>query len=451
LSVLENLLPFKTRKLAITFNIYIIEWRNTAFDKTNYYFLKPHISRLITNKSTGSQNYSIVTGTFLSLVAVGVVLASFGAFFKPLSSELGWARGDTSGAFSLAMMVSGVIAIFSGRLADRVGPRWVIIGCGVLIGISMILLSGMTSLWQLYFYYGVLVGCGLSCIVPATSLIVRTYERRRGLLTGIIQAGGSVGAIMAAPFATMLIEHFSWRQAFIIIGILVLALNVVAAILLRKPASGRLEILEKTSFKQNRTSEKSGSLILIALGSLPFWLLGIILFTNGFAQNVINVHIIPHATDTGISPIIASSIMSVFQGASALGAFASGRTNDVIGGRTSMIIYSAILAFSMALLLFADSGWLFYLVAILSGIGIGGVLTLRSTLVAELYGLRSHGEISGAIMCISSIGCAVGPLAAGYAFDVYGKYLAAFIITLALCLIQLALAWYLKSRTAASV
>lgn len=414
-------------------------------------FLKPLKSRLNTNKSTDSQNYSIVIGTFLSLMAVGVVLASFGAFFKPLSSELGWARGDTSGAFSLAMMVSGVIAIFSGKLADRVGPRWVIIGCGVLIGISMILLSGMTALWQLYFYYGVLVGCGLSCIIPATSLIVRTYEQRRGLLTGIIQAGGSVGAIMAAPFATMLIEHFSWRQAFIIIGILVLAFNVAAAILLRKPSRRNQDVLGQSALKQNTAPEKSGSLILIALGSLPFWLLGIILLTTGFAQNVVGVHIIPHATDTGISPIIASSIMAVFQGASALGAFASGRTNDIIGGRTSMIIYSAILAFSMALLLFADSSWLFYLVAILSGIGIGGVLTLRSTLVAELYGLRSHGEISGAIMCISSIGCAVGPLAAGYAYDVYGKYLAAFILTLALCLIQLALACILKTKAPSSV
>jgi MFS family permease len=381
------------------------------------------------------------------LLAIGVVLASFGAFFKPLSGELGWARGDTSGAFSVAMLVSGAMSIAAGRMADKFSPRLVITGSGILIGCSCLLMSRMTALWQLYFYYGILIGSGLACIVPATSLIVRTYKERRGLLTGIAQAGGSFGAILAAPFATMLIENYDWRSAFIILGILVLAINGVSALFLRDPARENPDVLDQNLGKQKGISGQSGSLLITAFKSLPFWLLGIILFCNGFAQNVINVHIIPHATDSGISPIAASAIMAVFQGACGLGSFISGRMNDIIGGKMSLLICSLVLAFSQMLLITANTVWVFYLVAVLSGIGIGGAVLLRSTITAELFGLHSHGEISGAIMCISSIGCSVGPLLAGYVFDVSGEYRWAFIITLGICIAGMATAWILKSRS----
>ena len=64
-----------------------------------------------------SQRYLVVTGAFLSLVTLGMIAGSFGVFFKPLSNEFGWTRGDTSGAYSMAMLISGVMSIVLGRLA----------------------------------------------------------------------------------------------------------------------------------------------------------------------------------------------------------------------------------------------------------------------------------------------------------------------------------------------
>ena len=160
------------------------------------------------------------------------------------------------------------------------------------------------------------------------------------------------------------------------------------------------------------------------------------------------VHIIPHATDTGISPIAAAGIISVFQVACAMGNFSSGRANDIIGGGLSMIICLTSLALAFILLLIANTIWFFYIAAILGGIGFGGAVTLRSTIVAELFGLHSHGEITGAIMFISTIGSAVGPLIAGYVFDVSNHYLWAFVITIIVCIIGLVMAWSLKSRFA---
>ena len=103
-------------------------------------------------KANISENGMVVVGTFLSLVYLGLMLSSFGAFFKPLSDEFGWTRGDTSGAFSTAMIMSGLMAIVAGRMADKFSPRLVIIICGVLMGCAFLLLSQMHDLYQLFIY-----------------------------------------------------------------------------------------------------------------------------------------------------------------------------------------------------------------------------------------------------------------------------------------------------------
>jgi len=163
---------------------------------------------------------------------------------------------------------------------------------------------------------------------------------------------------------------------------------------------------------------------------------------------MLSVHIIPHATDIGISPILAAGILSVMQGACAIGNFISGRTNDIIGGRMSMILCLTIMVIAIAVLLIGGPVWVFYVVAFLVGIGIGGAVTLRSTIVAELFGLRSHGAITGAILSISSIGCAVGPLIAGYIFDISNQYQPTFVITMGICVTGLAMACLLKFKYA---
>ena len=178
---------------------------------------------------------TVVAGTFLTLISLGLVISSFGVFFKPLSSEFGWTRGDTSGAFSTAMVISGVMALVSGRLADRFSPRLIITICGALLGCACLLLSRTTSLLQLFLYFGVIAGCGMSVMIPTTSLIVRIYKKRRGFMTGITQSGASIGSIAAAPFITLLISAFNWRTSYVILGVAVLIITAISLALLRDP------------------------------------------------------------------------------------------------------------------------------------------------------------------------------------------------------------------------
>lgn len=393
-------------------------------------------------------SYTNVLATFLAMVAAGIVISSFGVFFKPVSAQFDWTRAETSGAYSLTMIMSGIIGIVAGRLGDRFSPKLVIISCGAIQGLAYLLLSQMNALWHLYFYYGILVGIGLANVIPATSLIARGYEKRRGLMTGITLTGTAIGAAIAPPIATQLISNYSWSTSYIIVGGIILVITTISGILLRDPDPIRQSAHIGITTTERPNSEVRGLSLGEALHNGSFWTLGIILFCAGFSQQVINVHIVPHATDLGISAVNAASILSIVNGACIVGSFSTGSVNDRIGSRLAMVIAFALILVASLLLLEANGLWAFYLFAIIFGIGWGGTATLRSTMVAESFGLRSHGAITGAILFISTLGGTVGPLVAGHIFDISGQYQTVFLFISGLSAVGLVIASLLKLRTA---
>jgi MFS family permease len=304
----------------------------------------------------------------------------------------------------------------------------------------------MNTLWQLYFFYGVLVGSMMAGLIPTTSLVTRFYTKRRGLMTGITISGLAIGSMLGAPVITMLIDNFDWRTSYSIIGISVLVIIAISAIFIRDPKQGKPLSEKEISSNPKQVQERSeiGFKQIVCFGS--FWIMGILYFCAVFAQQMILVHLIPHATDMGISAIVAASILSVTHAAYAGGSFLTGRITDWIGSRLTILIAMIITLLAIILLLVVVKVWVLLVFAILFGTAWGGTATLRSTLAAELFGLHSHGAITGVILFISTIGGAVSPLIAGYIFDISGGYQVIFLITIGIGIAGLIMAWLLRTR-----
>jgi MFS transporter, OFA family, oxalate/formate antiporter len=178
------------------------------------------------------------------LACVSVVLLltygvqySFGVFFTTMLQDLGWSRASLAGAFSLYSLVYIGLSIYSGRLTDRIGPRWVIAMGGLCLGSGMILVSLIQNPWQLYLFYGCLAGIGMSvAYVPCNATVVKWFRRRRGLAVGIAGSGASLGIAGFPPVSEALIARFGWRQTYLLFGIAVLiALNMLAFFIVRDP------------------------------------------------------------------------------------------------------------------------------------------------------------------------------------------------------------------------
>jgi MFS family permease len=376
------------------------------------------------NKKPGFFNScTIVVAAFLSMMVGGMSLFSFGVFFKPMSSEFGWTRAETSGAFSLFMICSGLLGIIGGRIGDKYRPRLVIIACGFIGGISFLLLSQMNSLWQLYFFYGILAGAGMGNIPPIISMVTRYYVEKRGVMTGITMAGVGVGSTLAAPIATFLISTFGWQKAFLIMGGILLTLVAISGgLLFRHSSSLKFSAYERKSSEEKVHPESKGSSFKQGIATLSFWIFGTIIFCTGVIQQGLTVHLIPAVTDLGISAVSAAGILSVISLTSIVGNFGVGIIIDRMGSWVSIVVSLALMLVGLILLLGMKELWSLYLFAIIFGFSWGILVISRSIIIADLFGLHAHGAITGTILFLYSIGGMIGPLAAGHIFDISRHY-----------------------------
>jgi MFS family permease len=392
--------------------------------------------------------YIVVIAAFIIMVVSSGVYMVFGVFFNSLLDEFGWTRAITSGAYSLSSIVGGVLGIAMGGLTDRIGPRIVVTFCGALLGAGHMLMSQINTIWQLYFFYGIVVGVGMSGLwVPLLSSVARWFVGRRSLMTGIVISGLTFGQMIGPPLISRLIAVHEWRQSYIILGIVVLLCIVpVAQFLKRDP--GRLEPYpgkNNAETAEGVPSDIHDYSFKEAVYTSQFWMAFIVLFCFGYGVYAVMVHLVPHGIDLGIPEITAANVLAVNGGIGIIGNFVlGGIIGDRIGNRKVFIIGLVLATVSLVWLVPAGNLWMLYLFAVVFGVALGGIGTSESPLVARLFGLTSHGLIYAVIALGFTVGGAVGPVVTGYIFDVNESYRLAFVLCAALSVVGLILMVMLK-------
>ena len=391
--------------------------------------------------------YIVAVAGFIIMGTMYSSRYAFGVFFKPVLTDFGWTRAMISGALSLSMLMEGLLGIVMGAITDKFGPRAVLTFCGVLLGIGGFLMSRIHAIWQLYLFLGIIVGIGMSgAWVPVTSTIARWFFRRRGFMSGFVLTGTGVAALLTPPLADRLIAAYGWRNAFNIMGIGALVIVVLTAQLMKRDPS-RMGLLPESA-KIERVEESIpndiGLTFREAISTKQFWLANIMLFSFGFCMFTVVVHIVPHATDLNISASTAAKILGLIGGAVIIGRLFLGMLADRIGSRWIFIIGFILLPIGFFWLIPAREAWMMFLFAGTFGLAQGGMGTAESPLVAEIFGLRSHGLIYGAMGIGFMSGAATGPWLAGYIFDIMGSYRMDFVICSSIGLLGLFFTGLLK-------
>jgi len=375
-------------------------------------------------KSRFYYGYWVAAACF-AIQGVGIgTFISFGVFFKPLLAEFEWTRATLSGASSVTFLIAGILGIFVGSLNDRIGPRVIMTVTGVFFGLGYLLMSQVSALWQLYLFYGMVVGIGTSSIdvIPLTTT-ARWFVNRRGTMTGMVKVGTGAGQLTIPLMAGLLIAAYGWRTAYVIIGALVLVLLVSISQLLRRDPSqmGLLpDGLEETP--AGETGQTKGLTLRDAMDTRQFWIICSVNLAVISCLLTIMMHIVIHAMDIGISSIKAAGILSTIGGVSMAGRMVTGIAIDRIGNKKSMIICFFILIASFLWLQVAKELWMLYLFAVVYGLAHGGFFTVISPIVAELFGIDSHGAVFGVVVFSGAVGGAIGPIVAGHIFDITSSY-----------------------------
>jgi len=391
--------------------------------------------------------YSIVAAAFVMLTVMGGTYYSFGVFFTPLLTEFDWTRAMTSGAFSICIMLEGVLGMVMGRATDRWGPRMVITLCGFLLGLGYLLMSQISALWHFYLLYGVIIGIGLGGLwVPPVSIIVRWFTKRRNMMTGIAVAGTGVGGLITPPIATWLISTYSWRLSYVILGSIALVLVVLSAqFLKRDPAEvGQCPYGENRREVHGLQLGNNGLSLREAIYTKQLWLVSGMFFCFGFCIFSVMVHLVPHAIELGISATSAANILAIIGGVSIAGKTIMGAAIDRIGTRTGIIIGFVLVCVTLVWLVIVRDLWMLYLFAIIFAFGYATMIALMSPIIAELFGIRSVGILLGIVNFAATIGCAVGPVLAGWLFDISGSYQLAFFTCIAVSFIGLIITLFIR-------
>jgi MFS family permease len=357
----------------------------------------------------------VAVGAFMGCVAIGSIF-SLPVFLQPMSVATGWSRTEISLAMTINFITMGIASFGWGMLMDRFGPRIVVLTGSSILGLGLILASRASSVGQFQLIHGVLVGAGGGAIfAPLMATVTGWFDRHRSLAVSLVSAGMGVAPLTVAPIAARLVLIYDWRFAQLLIGLAVWLLLLPAGLLVRR-APGL------TGGKAGRLSPEPRMSVRAALTSPQFVVLALTYFLCCATHSGPLFHTVSYAIACGLSVTAAVSIYSLEGLAGLVGRIAFGLLGDRFGAKRTFVSGLLLQAGAAGCYVFAREQSEFYAVAAVFGFAYAGVMPLYAVLVRENFPLPIIGTVVGAASMASSMGMALGPLAGGVIFDMYGTY-----------------------------
>jgi sugar phosphate permease len=385
--------------------------------------------------------------TFIAMLTTAAALGLPGAMLLPLSKEFGWSTDQLSSIFAVRFALFGLLGPFAAVFITRYGLRRVMLAAATFIAVSLLLATRVTALWQLFFLWGVLLGCGtgLTALVLGTIVASRWFTARRGLVVGVLAASTATGQLIFLPLAAWLIEHLGWRYAVlpVFVACLVVALLVVLFMQNRPSDVGLRSFgeLDGAAPPPGPPVPSNFWAPFTVLGEAcrnrTFWILAGTFFICGLSTNgLVQTHFISLCSDNGLSVVPAASVLSMMGVFDLVGTTLSGYLSDRFDNRKLLFWYYGLRGLSLF--------WLPYSTFTLYGLsmfalfyGLDWIATVPPTvkLAAQAFGRERAGLVFGWVFAAHQLGAATAAYGAGLTRTLLLTYNPALFTAGAACLV----------------
>lgn len=383
----------------------------------------------------------VVAATFLVLFAGFGAVYSFGAFVLPLGTEFAVGRAGIASIFSGAVFVLFLTGAFSGMLADRFGPR-PIIAIGVL-GITLGLIGAALAreFTQVLLCYGLGIGLGVGFVyVPAISAVQPWFDRRRGLASGIAVTGIGVGTLVMPIIAGQLLGFMDWREVFFVLAAVIFVFGAIAAgVIENDPGARGLAADGGVAGGPQTGMPIANEYLRPILRSRPFVLFYCASAILSVPVFIPFVHLVASAEDLGIGRAHAVAILGLIGLGSTAGRFIVGGFADRLGRRRALIGMLGGIGVAYLAWLVATGAAMLSLFALIFGVCYGAYVALSPALLADYFSGPKLSSVIGMQYTAAGLGSIVGPVLAGYLFDVTGRYTLALLVAIICSVIACAL------------
>ena len=391
------------------------------------------------------------------IVGVAAVMRLFSSSFRSSSSILiprlvesfGWSYGAVGFGFALQWVVSGMLGPSAGWLGDRYGAR-VTMTVGALLFIAGMVLTGfMTSLWQFYLFFGIILSASMGIFqVPLTASVTMWFKRHLGTGMGLLQSAQGVGPLVAVPIMLLVIALFGGgltglRAAFWVPGIIGgVAILALVRLFYDEPAQIGMRPLgaaENEPVRKMQVGEiakiRTRVFFKQAQRTLAFWNLIGIHFWGCAGHAIVLVYLVAIAEAEGVSPGLAAGAFVTLSVTSTVTRFAVPVMADRVGSKGVMAVCFSLQTLPIVMLFFATDAWHFYLFSVLFGIGFGGEMSAFPIINRQYYGSAPIGTTYGWQMMGAGVGMAAGSLTGGWLRDWTGSFDATMGLSLVLSLV----------------
>jgi sugar phosphate permease len=393
----------------------------------------------------------VVVATFVTLITTAGFRATPGVLIVPLQQEYGWSRGTISAAVALGLVMFGLGAPFSAALMDRFGVRRVMLVALVVIASGASLTTLIDAPWQLDLLWGVVVGGATGAVsVPLAATVAnRWFDKRRGLVTGVLTASNASGQLVFLPSLAWLATNYGWRAASLAVSAVAIAivLPIVALVVRDRPQAIGLQpygAVEDTPVpaRSERPFRPAFEALRLGLRNRNFWLLAASFFVCGASTNgLIGTHMIPAAHDHGMSAVAGATLLATIGVFDMIGTVGSGWLTDRVDPRKLLFWYYGLRGLSLLGLPYAFTSPHSALIAFTIFYGLDWVATVPPTvaLTADTFGRERVGVVFAWIYAAHQLGAAFAAWAAGATRSWTGDYQTAFYVSGGICLIASAL------------
>ncbi len=387
----------------------------------------------------------VLSACIIQSLNQGLLNQGFTIYFLPLQEQFGWSRKLLSSGYALSHVESGVLGPLEGWLADRFGPRPVVLAGVVLLGAGFVLLSLVQSIVTFFAAFLVIAaGSSLCGFLPLSVGVLNWFVRKRALALGIAMAGAGIGGVIV-PVVAWSVTTKGWSVTALASGLLIWLVGIPMSLLQRHkpekygylpdgdrpaPAPEKAQPHQPAVSTPQPVAQADDSFTVAeALRTRAFWLIALGHASSVLTVSAVSLHLAPHLVQQlDMSLEAAGSIVALLLIISMTGRVIGGFLADRINKRVVLVACAASHTVGILMLAYATSMVQVILFAIFHGLGWGARAPTQNAIRAEYFGRKSIGLILGTASVMSTTASIAAPIFAGWLADLRGDYRLAFTI-----------------------